>query len=564
MAYDLRSVMMPRLAGGALSALVSVIESGVGGALIGGKLVADAGIPTLRTAAADDAPTWLPTCPFDGPAAEPGSRADLGALLARTERWAKPEGHANATIADYHAAYRSARTTPVAVAERVLALVAQGDQGATPLKAFVALDADDVRAQAKASAARWAAGRPLGPLDGVPVTVKDEVDVAGYHTRLGTKALGRTPAARDCGAVAGLRAAGAIIVGKTVMQEIGMGVFGTNAHYGAPRNPVNPAFHTGGSSSGSAAAMGAGLVPVAVGADGGGSVRIPAAFCGGVGLKATFGRVSEAGAGTICWSVGYVGPIAGTARDALLAYAAMAGPDADDPHSCHAPPVTFDGLERDDLQGIRLGVYRPWFRHATPEVVAACEAQLARFEARGATVVEVEIPELEVARVAHLVTITGEALAAMERLAGSNRAVFGPETRAVLALAGRFTAADYVRAQRVRTRAIRHVNDALSRCDMLVTPATGMTAPRIATDSAAGVSDVSTATEIMRFAALFNLTGHPAVSFPVGTGAHQLPIAMQAVGHPWREDLLLRLAAMAEKDVPRRAPAIHLDPLASA
>ena len=561
MAYDLKSVKMPRLAGGALSALVSVIESGLGGTLVGGRLVKDTGIQVLRRSAADEAPTFRPTCAFDGPAATPGERANLAELLERTKGWAKPAGLATATVADYAAAYQSARTTPIAVSERLLAMIAESDTGPTPLNAFVALDANDVRAQAKASAARWAAGTPLGPLDGVPVTVKDEMDVQGYRTRVGTKALGPDVATADCGAVEGLRRAGAIIVGKTVMQEIGMGVFGTNAHYGAPRNPVNPAHHTGGSSSGSAAAMGAGLVPIAVGADGGGSVRIPAAFCGGVGLKATFGRVSEAGAAPLCWSVAYIGPLAATARDALLGYAAMAGADAHDPTSCAAPPVRFADLERDDLTGIRLGVYRPWFEHASAEIVRVCEAQLERFVKRGATLVDVELPELETARVAHLVTITAEALASIEQQVGSDRAIFGDETRVVLALATRFSGADYVRAQRVRTRAIAHVNAALSACDVILTPATGLTAPAIAADSALGVSDVTTTTEIMRFAFLLNFTGHPAISFPVGTGAHGLPIAMQGFGHAWREDILLRLAAAAERDVPRSAPALRFDPL---
>ncbi len=561
MTYDLKSVKMPRVAGGALSALVSVIESGIGGALLGGKLLADAGIGTLRSATVDDAPTGMPTCAFDGPAATPGARADLAGLLERTKGWAKPAGLATATVADYAAAYQSARTTPVAVMERLLTMIAESDRGPTPLKAFVALEADDVRAQAKASAARWAAGKPLGPLDGVPVTAKDEIDVKGYRTRVGTEALGPVMATEDCEAVAGLRRAGAIVIGKTVMQEIGMGVFGTNAHFGAPRNPMNPAYHTGGSSSGSGAAMGAGLMPITVGADGGGSVRIPAAFCGGVGLKATFGRVSERGAAPLCWSVAYLGPLAATARDALLGYAAMAGADAHDPNSCAAPPVAFADLEREDLRDVRLGVYRPWFQHASREIVEACDAQLAQFVKRGATLVDVEIPELETARVAHLVTITSEALSSINRQVGTNRAIFGPETRAVLALSQRFTGSDYVMAQRVRTRAIRHVNAALAHCDVILTPATGLTAPLIAADSALGVSDVSTATEIMRFAFLQNFTGHPAISFPVGTGANALPISMQGFGRAWREDILLRLAAAAERDVPRRTPAIRFDPL---
>ena len=561
MAYDLKSVKMPRLAGATLSVLVRVIENGIGGALVGGKLVADTGIGTLRSARVDDAPTFLPVCAFDGPAATPGERASLAELLERTKGWAKPAGLATATVADYASAYQSAKTTPIAVIDRLLAMIAESDTGATPLKAFVALDADDVRAQARASAARWAALKPIGPLDGVPVTAKDEMDVAGYRTRVGTRALGPDVAKADCEAVAGLRRAGAIVTAKTVMQEIGMGVFGTNAHYGAPRNPMNAAHHTGGSSSGSGAAMAAGLMPIAVGADGGGSVRIPAAFCGGVGLKATFGRISEAGAAPLCWSVAYIGPLANTARDALLGYAAMAGADAHDANSCNAPPVRFADLEREDLAGIRLGVFRPWFEHASAEIVQACDAQLVKFVKRGAQLVDVELPELETARVAHLVTICAEALSSMNRQVGSNRAIFGDETRAVLALAQRFTGSDYVQAQRVRTRAIRHVEAALSRCDVIVTPATGLTAPRIAADSALGVSDVTSTTEIMRFAFLLNFTGHPAIAFPVGTDGNGLPIAMQGFGRAWREDILLRLAAAAERDVPRRAPMICYDPL---
>ena len=555
------SVKMPRLAGRALDVVVALMENGLTSGLVGRRLVKDAGIETLRHAKFDDAPTYTPACAFDGPAATVTDRPDLAGLMARTAGWPRPSGLAMPTVADYAAAYQGGRTTPIAVADRLLAAIDASNAGATPLRAFVALNIDDVRAQARASTQRWASGHPLGPLDGVPVTVKDELDVAGYRTRVGTTALGPVVAAADCAAVAGLRRAGAIIVGKTVMQEIGMGVFGTNAHFGAPRNPMNPAYHTGGSSSGSAAAMAAGLVPIAVGADGGGSVRIPAAFCGGVGLKATYGRVSETGAAPLCWSLAYIGPIAATARDALLAFAAMAGPDGLDPNASAAPPLRFDDLERDTLEGLTVGVYRPWFTHASAEVVAANDAQLATFERRGARIVDVEIPELEVARVAHLVTITSEALSSINRQVGGNRAIFGAETRVVLALAAHFTAADYVQAQRVRTRAIRQVEAALTQCDVIATPATGTTAPAIAADSAMGVSDVTTSTEIMRFAFLLNFTGHPAITFPVGTGAHGLPIAMQLIGRAWREDVLLRFAAMAERDVPRRTPMLRFDPL---
>lgn len=556
--YDLTSVKMPRLAGRTLSLVAALLENGVTGGMLGRRLAADTGIETLRRFSAADEPTMLPRHAFDGPAATAADAPDLTALLEQTARWhTLPPALNIATVAEYHSLLRRGTVTPVDLAERALSQIDASNTGATPLNAFIAVRRDDVLAQARASAERWAAHRPLGPLDGVPMCVKDEMDQAGYPTTLGTPALAQGPATHDAGGVAGLRRAGAVLLGKTNMQEIGMGVYGTNAHFGAARNPVNPAYHTGGSSSGTAAAVGAGIVPVGVGADGGGSIRIPAAFCGAVGLKPTFGRTSEAGAATLCWSVGYAGPIGITARDVMLAYAAMAGPDPRDAGSLQQPPMRWDGLGQDHLEGITLGVYRPWFRHATPEIVAACEAQLAAFERRGARVREVEIPELEVARVAHLVTICGECLAAMRGRVGTDRAVFGPETRIVLAIARQFTAADYVAAQRVRTGAIRHLERALDDIDAIMTPATGATAPPIVPGTEHGVSDVTVATEIMRFAALTNFTGHPSISFPVGYGSNGLPIAMQAISHAWREDTCLRIAAVAELDVRRRAAALR-------
>ena len=144
--------------------------------------------------------------------------------------------------------------------------------------------------------------KPIGPLDGVPVSVKAELDQIGYGTTVGTSFLGKTPATQDATPVAKLREAGAILIGKTNMHEIGMGVTGLNLHHGVPRNPYRTDSYTGGSSSGSAASVAAGFCPISIGADGGGSIRIPAAFCGGVGLKATYGRVSEHGAAPLCWS----------------------------------------------------------------------------------------------------------------------------------------------------------------------------------------------------------------------------------------------------------------------
>ncbi len=342
------------------------------------------------------------------------------------------------------------------------------------------------------------------------------------------------------------------------MHEIGINVTGLNPHHGTARNPYNVNHYTGGSSSGSAAAVAAGLVPVAIGADGGGSIRIPAAFCGVFGLKATFGRVSEAGAAPLCWSVAHVGPLAATAADTALAYGVMAGPDLRDPNSLHQKTPTLEGWDTGGLRGLKLGVYREWFRHADAEVVAACEAMLEKFSAMGAEIREVTLPDLELCRVAHTVTIVSEMLQAMSYTYREHRRDHGLDVRLNLALGRAFGAGDYLLAQRARTRVIRNFETALTDVDMILTPATAVASPAIKKGALpAGDSDLSVTVEIMRFAVAANLTGLPAVSFPVGYTTEGLPIGMQAIGRPWEEHVLLRLASNAEQAVERQKPQIH-------
>jgi Asp-tRNA(Asn)/Glu-tRNA(Gln) amidotransferase A subunit family amidase len=346
------------------------------------------------------------------------------------------------------------------------------------------------------------------------------------------------------------------------MHEIGLGVTGLNTHHGTPRNPYAPAHHTGGSSSGPAAAVAAGLCPVAIGADGGGSIRIPSAFCGLVGLKPTFGRVSELGAAPLCWSVAHLGALASSAEDATLAYAVLAGPDPRDPNSLHQPHPRLDALARQDLGGLVLGVYGPWFRHASGPLVSACEGLVERFQAMGAVVREIEIPELDVARIGHVVTIAAEVAAAMAPYLAEHRRDFSAEIRVNLALGGAFSSGDYVQAQRLRTRAMARFEQALRDVDVILTPATGVPAPRIREDAlAAGESDLTTLTEIMRFAVAPNFTGHPAIAFPAGYDDAGLPLGMQAIGRAWREDVLLALAVAAERVVERRRPRLYWDVL---
>jgi len=562
MAYDLKDMKAPRAAGPLLRALTVAAEAPVSGGALAQQLLTNVGVGSLRLTPSAEAhpmhPPGLPPVVAAPPGSEGGARVAVPALPAPRQDTPFLE-----TAADFVAAYRDGRLTPVRVAERILEHTKASERSDPPLRLFIAQDPDDLLAQARESAARYEKGEPLGDLDGVPIAVKDELDLRPYPTTVGTRFLGRDPVRDDAEVVARLRRAGALLIGKANMQEIGLGVTGINPHHGTARNPYDPTRCTGGSSSGPAASVAAGLCPIAVAADGGGSIRVPASFCGQVGLKATYGRVSEHGAAPLCWSVAHVGPIAATARDAALAYAVMAGPDPKDLNSLGHPDVGIDGLDDCDLHGVRLGIYRPWFEHADPDVVSCCEGVLSELERAGAEVKDVEIPELDLVRVVHLVTIVSEMAASQLEHHAAHRRDYALDTRLNLALARSIRAHDYVHAQRVRVRLSQHFDRALAGVDAIVTPASAITAPPIAGDAlATGESDLVTTGRIMRFAPAANLTGLPAVSFPAGYDSSGMPVGFQAMAGPWREDLLLRLAAVAERSVERRRPRVHFRLLA--
>jgi Asp-tRNA(Asn)/Glu-tRNA(Gln) amidotransferase A subunit family amidase len=552
--YDLKSAKMPYLAGGLLSVFVSLVESPLGGLLIP-SLLHSAGVDWLRQQVIDEAPTPQPIH-FTGLLATKDSAVpekewpQSAAVDAR--------GFHFATVFDYAKSYRDGKIMPEEVAQKVLDAIEASNASNPPLRAVIAVDRDDVMKQARESTQRTKAGKPLSIFDGVPVAIKDELDMLPYPTTVGTSFLGKSPVKEDATVVARMRAAGALLVGKTNMHEIGINVTGLNPRHGTARNPYNTSHFTGGSSSGSATAIAAGLVPVALGADGGGSIRIPASFCGVFGLKATYGRVSEFGAAPLCWSVAHVGPLAGTATDIALTYAVMAGPDLRDLNSLHQPLPTLENWDQLNLRGIKLGVYRQWFTHADPEVVAACEIMLNRFKDMGAGIREIVIPDLELNRVGQAVTILTEMAQAMSYTYAEHRRDHALDVRLNLALGRAFTSCDYVLAQRARTRIINNFKRALEQVDMILTPTTAIAAPLIPKDALPnGNSDLSTTIEIMRFVTAGNMTGLPAISFPVGYTKNGLPIGMQAIGRPWQENVLLRLAVNAEHAVERKEPQVY-------
>jgi Asp-tRNA(Asn)/Glu-tRNA(Gln) amidotransferase A subunit family amidase len=333
------------------------------------------------------------------------------------------------------------------------------------------------------------------------------------------------------------------LVGKTNMHELGLGITGFNPHYGPARNPYNLHHVTGGSSSGSAAAVAAGLCPVALGADGGGSVRIPAGFCGLVGIKPTFGRVPG---GAIDPTLSVVGPLAGHLADAALVYATAT--------------ATSLQVRTPQMSELRLGIFRPWFEHAQPEVVAACRSLLDQFVERGARLVEISLPDLNLARVAQNVTIASEVLAYLGGDFLRYREQMGLELQVNLGLARRLSALEFLAAQQVRQRARASLDAAFDAVDIIVSPTTACAAPALSPSALPlGESDLATVTEVIRFTFLANLTGHPAVAVPAGYTAAGLPLSLQLMGRPWEEAALIGLAGVAEGLVPRRRPERFFD-----
>lgn len=551
--YDLKSVKLPYLAGGLLKLFASLVEGPLKG-LLTPSLFESAGLNWLRTQRFDESPTFHPIHHTGELQTEAASVPEKDF----PQKASAMKGFQFAGIHDYAKAYRDGTTTPEAVARNVLDAIAASDKHDPALRAFIAVNHEDVMKQAKESTARFNAGNPLSIFDGVPIAVKDEMDMTPYPTTVGTSFLGKSPAAEDATVVARLRSAGALLVGKTNMHEIGINVTGLNPHHGTTRNPYNTGHYTGASSSGSATAVAAGLVPAAIGADGGGSIRIPSSFCGLVGLKATFGRVSEFGAFPLCWSVAHIGPIAASATDAALTYALIAGPDPKDEMSLHQPLPSLAGWDDLNLKGLKIGIYRQWFRHADAETVAACESMLKEYEKMGCEIVEIVIPNLEANRVAHSITILGEMAQSMEATYAEHHQEHALDVRINLALARQFSSTDYIAAQRIRTRIINHFNTAFQKADVILTPTTGVPAPEIKKGALPdGESDLSTTIEIMRFVTAGNLTGLPAVSFPVGYTQKNLPIGLQVIGKAWDEKTLLRLALAAEQVIERKAPQVH-------
>lgn len=424
------------------------------------------------------------------------------------------------------------------------------------LAAFITVSAEAALRAARRADGELARGRSRGPLHGVPFAVKDALWTKGVRTTNGSRLFEDFVPTKDATVVARLRAAGAVLLGKLNMMEIGFGPT-LRPPFGVPRNPWNLERTTGGSSSGSASAVAARLVPLTLGADTGGSIRLPAALCGVVGLKPTRGRVSRYGLMAICPPFDGAGPLAASVADCALALATIAGHDRKDPTTTRAAVDDYAGAIGKGLAGVRIGVVEELMESALlrPEVRSLVADAVAALEKAGARVDEVSIPLIDHSSAIY-VAIAEPAGAARFRpylLTRPHDIDVLPRRR--LLTASLIPASVIPRARRLGERLRAQVDEALRAVDVLVSPTTPSGAPPIATlDRITSKEDAWTTAVAGRslFTNPFNITGHPALSVPCGFTAERLPVGLQVIGRYYREADALRVAAAYESITPWR------------
>ena len=414
------------------------------------------------------------------------------------------------------------------------------------LGCFTAVLEDSAARDAEAVDAALARGGDPGPLAGVPFAVKNLFDVTGLATLAGSKINAGHPAATcDATVVARLRGAGAVLLGTLNMDEYAFGFTTENAHHGPTRNPHDPTRVAGGSSGGSAAAVAGGLVPLALGSDTNGSIRVPAALCGVYGLKPTYGRLSRAGAALFGISFDHVGPLASSVGDLAAAYDVMQGPDPADP-VCAGREVEPCGPRLDEgTRGLRVAVADGHFAtRGEPEVFAAVQSVADSL----GTARRVTIPENDRARAAATIITSSEGASLHMEDLRSRPMDFDPMTRDRFLAGALVPVALYVRAQRFRTWYRARVREVFADVDVLLAPTTPFPAPRIGQDviAVAGV-EVPMRPMLGLYTQPLSFIGLPVISVPVA-GPHPLPLGVQLVAAPWNEVALFRVAAALERD----------------
>jgi aspartyl-tRNA(Asn)/glutamyl-tRNA(Gln) amidotransferase subunit A len=413
------------------------------------------------------------------------------------------------------------------------------------VNAFSHVYADDALQAARQMDVARGSGRPWGALHGVPVAVKDNIAVKGWPLTGSSKVLAQQRADGDATVITRLRHSGAVLLGQTVMHELAFGMTSINPHLGAVRNPWDPTRICGGSSGGSAAAVAAGLAPLALGSDTGGSIRCPAALCGITGFKPSFGAVSRQGVLPLGGSLDTVGPLARSAAECLAAFQALQGEDPEDEATWGATGAARPAPA--SLAGLRIGLPRPYFDGAMEEGVRQ-QVNLAveRLQRAGARVENVAFPDLDAINAVASIALLAEAASFFQSHLAQGASI-GEDVRGRFEQGLLVPAVDWVNAQRLRARWKREVAAIFQQWDLLLTPASPVVAPRIDDPyTLMGGQRVDARTAISRYLRSFNFLGLPALVLPCGLDAARLPVAVQFVSPGFTDEWLLQVGVLAE------------------
>jgi aspartyl-tRNA(Asn)/glutamyl-tRNA(Gln) amidotransferase subunit A len=441
------------------------------------------------------------------------------------------------SIEEFATALRQRKISALEMTDECLKRISVDD---ARLNAFILVMADEARTQARAADAELAAGRDRGALHGVPLSIKDLFDIQGTATTAASRVREGHVASRDAAVIAHLRHAGAVLIGKTNLHEFAFGTTNEESAFGPARNPVDPTRSPGGSSGGSAASVAAGMAVATVGTDTGGSIRIPAAACGIVGLKPTVGELSTDGVVPLSTTMDHVGPLTRTVGDAWRMFEALQGRETGRP------------LTARPLAGLRFAALRKYFCDLLDdEVRATFEQSLNALTQAGARVDEAMIPHAHVTAPVYMHISFAEAAAYHARSLETVPELYTQPVRLRLEMARYVLGEDYVRAMNGRSVLTREVDAALAGYDALVLPTMPIPAPKIGEGSVGvGGQMLPVRALTLRLTQLFNVTGHPAVSLPCGATRDGLPIGIQLVGARRQTEVLLRTALAVEAALP--------------
>ena len=468
-----------------------------------------------------------------------------------------------ATVVDIAADIASGKTSAVEVLEQHLARITERE---SDIHAFNLVTTEQARATAQQVDADIKAGKPVGPLAGVPVALKDNMCTRGIETTCSSKILEGWKPPYDATVVTRLQQAGAVMVGKTNLDEFAMGSSTENSAFGPTKNPLDTSRVPGGSSGGSAAAVAAGFAAASLGSDTGGSIRQPASLCGLVGVKPTYGLVSRQGIVAFASSLDQVGPFTHTVADAALMMEVIGGHDPLDSTSLPQPMLSLTSVLGQGVKGMRIGRLADMPDGCEPEVLARMDAAYVALQAAGATIVDISLPSLSYCLTAYYLVAPAEASSNLARydgvrygmrvetgdlhsMYGATRAAgFGAEVKrrimlGTYALSAGYFDAYYGKALKVRRLIANDFAAAYEKCDVILTP----TSPTVAFPLGDKTSDPLTMYLCDIFTIPTNLAGHAAMSVPFGTGAHNMPVGVQVLAPALGEQTMFRVAAELER-----------------